>query len=583
MRVFVFILLLLSTLIFANNDGSFSYFESFHVEAPEGREVSKVFCDPNVKSRFYYISFDKLYSNSDGNGWETILDLNEYTQEDEEEDVNASKKEELEDALNTLREEIYEEEKAELEDEYDSDDVESDFDDLLQERVDERFEDESESLKEEFKYLQYDEEAGKKTGANPIKNLVFLQNLSSYLIVQTVNGFFVSVDGGKTFIFQDESELGEVGFDFVQFSKTQLLFTSQNRMFIIDSTDKKITKVTLDKFRDEAVRGLDSNFPYLMIQTDEKVHLLKQDDKSLIDVVSIPFSRNVDEKQKIHYFGGKYLFLVSGETVYIFDIMSVSARYIQFPYNTIYDLKYRDEVIYLGTDSGIISFDLNRMVKDNISLGLLPEQAYSISISSDQKIYVSNHEDIYVLREFSSIEELSKDTNLFALMKRISSTYPKIDDLINSAYKYHFIQNEIYNSMLRRNKIAPFMPILKMKYNHQANSRKGIDENVVYVSDETSPFGSAATDANSYFEAFIYFDLSSWIFDIKDMRAHRLNHEKNRVREKLAEEIIYYYNIRQIMEVLYLLSPNIKEKFVFKLKVEEYGALINGLTGRKFF
>ncbi len=582
MRVFVFILLLLYIPLFANNGGSFSYFESLNVEAPAGREVSKVICDPNIRNRFFYISFDKLYSNSDGDGWSIILDLAEHIQQDEEDDENASKKEELEDALKTLYEEIYEEEIAAIEDEYETDDAESSFDDLLQERVDERFEDESESLKEEFKYLQYDEST-KKDGVKPIRDLIFLQNLSSHIIVNAVNGFFVSTNSGKTFLFQDNSEIGEVGFDFVQFSKTQLLFTSQNRMFYIDSTDNKITKITFDSFRGESVRALDSNFPYLMIQTDEKVHLLKQDDKTLIDVVSISFTRDVNEKQKIFYFGGKYLFLTSGETVYIFDIMSVSARFIQFPYINIYDLKYRDEVIYLGTDSGIISFDLNRMVKDNISLGLLPEQAYSISISSDQRIYVSNHEDIYLLREFSSLEELSKDTNLFALMKKISSTYPKIDDLINSAYKYHFIQNEIYNSMLRRNKIAPFMPILKMKYNKQAYSRKGADENTLYFSDYTSPFSSAATDSNHYFEAFIYFDLSSWIFDIKDMRAHRLNHEKNRVREKLAEEIIYYYNIRQVMEVLYLLSPKIKEKFIFKLKVDEYGALINGLTGRVFF
>lgn len=580
MRWFFLLTIFTLNVFSQSNNISFSYFESLNAEAEQNRTISKVVCDPNKKDLVYYITYDKLYV-SENSGWRKLIDLAELSDEVKEDEE--SDKAKLDDALRELYEDIYEEEKTTIEDEYSIDDAESEFEDLLQERVVDRFEDESQSLIEDYKYLKFEKEET-TTSFSPIRNLIFLQNLSSHLIVHTIKGFYNSINGGQDFYFQSNETMISADFDKISYSKTQLLVASFNKLYLFDSNDMTMAKVNINDYNDEKVINVVSFFPYVVFQTDSNIYVLKQDEDRIILFKKIPFISSDIENDKIYYFGGKDLFLTSKDKIYIFDVVNNNIYSTQFPYYDIFDIKYREGAIYIGTDIGLIYFDLTKQVKDEINLGLLPEQVKNISISSDKKIYVTNDNDIYLLREFKSIDELSKNSNVFALMKTITLKYPKIADIIDAAYKYNYVSNELYSSMTKRNKVAEFLPILKLKYNYQAISQKGVTEEQAYLGNLLGVnYSSATTNKNHFFEGFLYFDLSKWVFDTKEMRVSALKHEKNMVKERIAEQITYIYNMRQIMEILYLLNDNIKEKMLFKLKMMEYGSIINALTGKTFF
>ncbi len=570
----VFLFFIRSITLFSNDD--ISYFKSISVEVTENHNIDKVYCDPNNQNIIYYISYDRLYRFKDGVS-ESVIDLSKIN---EDEDDNSDK---FQKAKKELYSTIYQEEKENIEDEYQIDDAEEYYQDLIETRAQRRYEDELELLKDDFKY--------KRIGVTkdtqkivPIKSLLFLQDLSSHIIVDAVDSFFISINGGESFFTQDKSDITSMKVAEVSLSKREVLFTSNNKLYLFDAKENIISKIDISDYNNEIIIATTTYYPYIVILTDKNIHLLKQDQDKLIRVKKIGFTPKNTEEYKLYYFSGKYIFITTRHAVMVYDIYSNSVKITNFKYYEVNDITFKNNTLYIGTDLGFLSYNMYTQKVKNISLGLLPEQVYSLSVSTNKDIFVTNHYSLYQLKQFKTIKGLLKDKNLFAIMKKVQLTYPPLEEIINATYKHNSISRSKISSMYSRSKIAPFLPTLNLKYvkpmQNAIDPMHG-DSNHNPILD--GPLYSAQYSSNPYFEAFLYFDLSSWVFDIKEMRVNRLNSEMNEFREKLSYEITNYYNSRQVLEVLYILTNNLSEKLSFKIQILEQGKLINSLSGKKFF
>ena len=562
--LFIFITLILTNVVKAQSE--ISYFKSISVEVTENHDIDKVYCDPNNKNTLYYISFDRLYKYENGES-NAIIDLGKITENDDE---NSQK---FEKAKKELYNTIYQEEKEKIEDEYQIDDAEEYYQDLIDTRTEQRFEDEVELLKDTYKYTQ--NALIEKQDIRPIKSLNFLQDLSSHLIVDTYDSFFISVNGGKSFFMQEKTDIETISVNDVSLSKREILFTTENALYLFNAENNIISKIDLEDYDNEIIISTTTYYPYIVILTDKNILLLKQDRDKLIRVKKINFTPKNTEQYKLYYFSGKYIFVSTKHSIAIYDIYADSVKLISFNYYEINDLTFKDNILYLGTDLGFLSYDIYKNKLKNISLGLLPEKVYSLSVSTDKKIFVTNKYAIYELKQFKNIKDLLKDKNLFALIRKVQLTYPPLEEIINQAYKYNSVSRKKISSMYSRSKKSPYLPTLKLKY------LKPIQGSIEYRAN--GPIEKAQYTSGPYFEAFLYFDLSSWVFDIKEMRVNRLNSEMNEFRKKLSYELTNYYNTRQVLEVLYILTNNLSEKLSFKIQILQQGELINSLCGKKFF
>ncbi len=572
--VLVFLFVFQSFTLLAERD--ISYFKSISVEVTENHDIDKVYCDPNNQNIIYYISYDRLYRFKDGIS-EAIIDLSKINDDDESNDDKFQK------ASKELYKTIYQEEKENIEDEYQIDDAEEYYSDLIETRTRQRYEDEVELLKDDFKYKRTEFEKSNKK-AVPIKSMQFLQDLSSHIIVNTVDSFFISINGGESFFTQDKSDISTLSVSDVSLNKREILFTSNNKLYLFDAKENLISKIDISDYDNEIIIATTTYYPYIVILTDKNIHLLKQEQDKLMRVKKIGFTPKNTEEYTLHYFSGKYIFITTKHAVITYDIYSDSVKITNFKYYEINDITFKDDILYIGTDLGFLSYSMYTGKVKNISLGLLPEQVYSLSVSKNKDIFVTNHYSIYQLKQFKTIKGLLKDKNLFAIMKKVQLTYPPLEEIINAAYKHNSISRSKISSMYSRSKLAPFLPTLKLKYvKPMQNSIEPMygDSNHNPILD--GPLYSAQYSSNPYFEAFLYFDLSSWVFDIKEMRVNRLNSEMNEFRDKLSYEITNYYNSRQVLEVLYILTNNLSEKLSFKIQILEQGTLINSLSGKKFF
>jgi len=545
-----------------------SYFKSISVEVTENHNIDKVYCDPNQKNTIYYISYDRLYRSKDGIS-DILIDLSKLNDEDNDEDNENFKK-----AKKELYKTIYDEEKESIEDEYQIDDAEEYYQDLIDTRTERRYEDELNLLKDDFKYRKL-ETIEKDRKVVPIHSLIFLQDLSSHIIVDTMESFFISINGGESFFTQDKTDIISTKVSDVSLNKREILFTAGNKLYLFDAKENIISKIDISDYSNERLISATTYYPYIVLLTDKNIHLLKQDQNKLIRVKKIGFTPRNTKKYKLYYFSGKYIFITTKHSIMVYDIYSNSVKTSNFRYYEINDITLKDDELYIGTDLGFLSYNMYTKKVKNISLGLLPEQVYSLSVSVNKKIFVTNSYNIYQLRQFKTIKGLLKDKNLFAIMRKVQLTYPPLEEIVNSAYKYNSISRSKISSMYSRSKIAPYLPTFKVKYVKPMQNR--VDSLYGEV-----PF-AVQYSSNPYFEGFLYFDLSGWIFDIKEMRVNRLNSEMNEFREKLNYEITNYYNSRQVLEVLYILTNNLSEKLSFKIQILEQGKLMNFLSGKNFF
>jgi hypothetical protein len=565
----ILLFILFSATISISAQEDISYFKSLNVEVSENHGIDKVFCDPNHENIIYYISYDKLYRTNDGVS-SVLIDLGELSEEvDQESDEFKTAKEEL-------YKTIYNEEKENIEDEYQIDDAEEYYSDLIETNTDNRFEDEVEMLKDKFRYKRADLSSNEKSFA-PIKSLTFLQDLSTHIIVDTVDSFFISINSGNSFFTQDKADISSIKISDASLSKREILFTSNNKLYLFDAKENIISRIDISDYKNEIILATTSYYPYIVILTDKNVHLLKQEKDKLIRVTKKEFTPKNTEKYKLYYFSGKYIFITTKNSIMTYDIYSNTIKRTNFKYYEINTITLKEDILYIGTDLGFLSYNIYNKELQNISLGLLPEKVKSLSVSVNKNIFVTNNYSIYVLKQFKNIADLLKDKNLFALMRKVQLTYPPLESIIQEAFKYNSITRSKITSMYSRNKKAPYLPILKLKYVKPMQNlvEPSLDNNNLII--------NAQYSSNPYFEAFLYFDLSSWIFDVKDMRVNRLNSEMNEFREKLSTEITNYYNTRQVLEVLYILTTNLSEKLTFKIQILEQGVMINSISGKKFF
>ena len=570
MRVFYLFLLVTISILSANLEAKqrIDYFKSMPVEITENHDIDKVYCDPNNEKLIYYISYDRLYKTEDGVST-VLIDLKKLNEDDEDE-----QKVEFEKAKKELYASIYQEEKESIEDEYEIDDAEEYYEDEITARTERRHEDEVLLLKDHFRY-QKSEKYSNKEKIAPIKSLTFLQDLSSHIVMDTNDTFFISINSGGSFFTQEKSNIESIKISEVSLGKREILFTSNNKLYVFDAKESVISKIDISEYDNEVLITASSYYPYVTLMTNKKIYLLKQEENSLKQVKSIGFTPRNDKEYQLYYFSGKNIFIKTKHSIVIFDIYSNSISQSNFQYYTLNDITFKDDIMYIGTDLGFISFNIYTKAIENISLGLLPEQVFSLSLSKKKNIFVTNNYSIYELKSFKNVSDLAKDKNLFAIMKKVQLTYPPLQEIISESYKYHSISRSKFTSMFSRSKVAPYMPTLKVKYLHPISNKI------------SSAFGQAPNLAeygsSPYFEAFLYFDLSDWVFNIKEMRVNRLNSEMNELREKLTYEITNYYNSRQVLEVLYILANNLSDKLTFRIQILEQGTLINALSGKNFF
>ena len=553
MRVLFFLSLLLSTTVYSSS--KITYFESFAVENEE-QTINHIYCDPNNENKFFYILDNKVYSYLNEET-KIILDLSK--KDIKESDDESSIKEKLKELYNN----IYEEEKEAIEDEYGVDDAEEYYDDLIKERTELRMEDESVMLK--------DENSNEKIKTSDIRSLingfVFLKNSSSNIFIETDENIYLSDNNGNSFNSQNLSEIPKINLKDVNINlnENNLLFTSNNKLYYYEKNS--VSQVYLSIYKDEEVEKVDSFYPFITILTENSIFLVKQDESKLVLVNK--FKRKVDSIDKISYFGGKYLFYVSENIITVTNTLTSNSVDISFSDYEISDLYYRDNGLYLATDRGFLFFDFKTRELNDLSLGLIPETANTISLSNKNHIYVSNKSGIYLLKEFKTLKELGKEKNLFQIMKKIELSYPPLEKILAAANSYNFLKND---TAITRNRLSMFMPKLQLVGRWTLKNTQNLDNRLLnnYNFNDTL-----------YFQAFLYFDLSKLIFNTKELTLDKINGKRTILRNKLTEELTLYYNNRKLMELRFYMSQT--NKLEFKIKMLEYGAIINSLTGKKYF
>ncbi len=553
MRVLFFLSLLLSTTVYSSS--KITYFESFAIENEE-QTINHIYCDPNNENKFFYILDNKVYSYLNEET-KTILDLSK--KDIKESDDESSIKEKLKELYNN----IYEEEKEAIEDEYGVDDAEEYYDDLIKERTELRMEDESVMLK--------DENSNEKIKTSDIRSLingfVFLKNSSSNIFIETDENIYLSDNNGNSFNSQNLSEIPKINLKDVNINlnENNLLFTSNNKLYYYEKNS--VSQVYLSIYKDEEVEKVDSFYPFITILTENSIFLVKQDESKLVLVNK--FKRKVDSIDKISYFGGKYLFYVSENIITVTNTLTSNSVDISFSDYEISDLYYRDNGLYLATDRGFLFFDFKTRELNDLSLGLIPETANTISLSNKNHIYVSNKSGIYLLKEFKTLKELGKEKNLFQIMKKIELSYPPLEKILVAANSYNFLKND---TAITRNRLSMFMPKLQLVGRWTLKNSQNLDNRLL---------NNYNFNDSLYFQAFLYFDLSKLIFNTKELTLDKVKGKRTILRNKLTEELTLYYNDRKLMELRFYMSQT--NKLEFKIKMLEYGAIINSLTGKKYF
>jgi len=520
MRVFYFFLLLTILIFSANLIASqrIDYFKSISTEITENHNIDKVYNDPNNEKLIYYISYDRLYKTEDGIST-VLIDLTKITNNE-----NDDNQDEFENAKKELYKTIYQEEKENIEDEYDLDDAEEYYENEIITRAERRFDDELSLLKDKFKYKGSEKYSNKKQ-IIPIKSLTFLQNKSTHLILETSDLFFISINSGQDFFTQDKNSISSLKISDVSSNKDEILFTSNNKIYSFNVKYLLLSELDISEYGENLI-STNSFYPYITLMTEKNIFILKQEGKNLKNVKNIKFIPKSNQEYKLYCFNEKKLFITTKHSLAVYDISSDKVDLNNFNYQTINDIFLKNTDLYIGTNSGLFSYNINNKKLENISLGLVPEQVYSLSLSKNKNIFVTNHNSIYELKSFKNISELSGDKNLFAIMKKIQSTYPPLKEIIKKSYKYNSISHKKISSIYTRNRASAFMPILKVKYVNPLQNR------------EDSIFGeipnSVEYSSSPYVEAFLYFDLSDWVFNAKETSVNSLNSEVNELREKLV-------------------------------------------------
>lgn len=568
----VMIVFLLLPLMLLGNP-IFKFFENQHPELPAGKDITAVYQDPTDPERYFYASFDHLYLSNKG----YVTPKLNLSKEIEDQEIDET---ELNEALEALHDEIYEEEKEEIESELGVDDAEDYYDDLIQERTEDRYQEEAEILKEDFKYLQLNDDKENNTETvQPIGKVTFLQNLSKVVIVETVNGFYLSIKHAPFKLVETEQEKK---YDDLILKDTDIPFVSGKKLYLFDSIEENIVPIVLENFRNQNVIDLSDQFPYLLIRTATQIHLLKQEEQQFKLIRSISFE--TDQRGKLYLFQGNDIYFLKKNGINWFDISDGRNLQIETPYTTLFDLYSKNKVLYLATSKGLMVINPITKTREILSLGLLPERI--TMISGGDSIYVSNKASLYKLRIIKNLKELKSVKDILMIRARIAKKYPILQELFSLGIQHNFLSHGGFRSMISRSRYASFMPKLYGKY-RQTLTSKGSPEEYL-IENDTLTLNRYSTDnidatTTPYFEAYLLFDFSHWIFDNKELSAYQVKDKAREAREDLRNSITYYYNHYILLSVLHELSDNNRDRLTFRLQSMESGAILNGLIGKQLF
>ncbi len=153
---------------------------------------------------------------------------------------------------------------------------------------------------------------------------------------------------------------------------------------------------------------------------------------------------------------------------------------------------------------------------------------------------------------------------------------------------YNQLDRSRYLSMMNRSKYASFLPRVYGKYRHTQQSKESPRLRLTKTLDQKLSLTQSSSDSvdttdTPYFEAYMLFDLSHWIFENQELTTHRLKEDARKTREAIRNSITYYYNHYIFSAILYELSDHQKDKLIFRLQSMESGAILNGLIGKQLF